>query len=649
MSVKKIIFLVFSFFISQLGLSQEPVSWQTSFEKLDANEYLLSFNALIDKNWHLYGIDMPENGPLPTIFNYDLEKNQILQIDKIIESESKTEYDKFFEMDLDFFENNASFKQRIFLKDTLINALRGDIQYQVCDDKTCVFRTKSFVFNLNGLNEINNKIDVFSSKDLKLSDELKINLKNKHLLEKSNKIINSNSSLNLFLLGLLGGLIALLTPCIFPMIPLTVSYFIKSEEKNTRGIFNSFIYGFFIIIIYFSLSLPFHFIDSISPEILNNISTNVILNLIFFIVFLVFAFSFFGYFDLTLPTSWGNRADQSSSKNSLLGIFFMALTLAIVSFSCTGPILGSLLAGSLTSLEGPRQLSIAMTGFGFALALPFTILALFPRILNKLPKSGIWMKNIKVILGFFELALALKFLSNADMVSHWGILPREVFLALWILLSLILSFYLLGLFKFPHEPKYKPEIKQKIIGYLFLSISVFMTYGLNADAKNFKIFSGFLPPDFYSIKSKENDCPLNLECYKDYSEGLQAAKTINKPILLDFTGWACVNCRKIEENVWSKPEIYEILSNDVVIVSLYVDDRKKMSENEQFNFKFNDGTLKKIKTIGDKWSTFQSYNFSSASQPFYVLLSNNEEILNPPIQYTNAENYFNWLKNGLKL
>ena len=649
MSVKKIIFLVFSFLISQLGLSQEPVSWQTSFEKLDANEYLLSFNASIDKNWHLYGIDMPEDGPLPTIFNYDLEKDQILSIDKIIESKSKTEYDNFFEMDLNFFENNASFKQRIFLKDTLVKVLRGDIQYQVCDDKTCVFRTKSFVFNLNGFNVIKNKIDVLSSKDLKLSNELKINLKNKHLLKKSNKIIDSDSSLNLFLLGLLGGLIALLTPCIFPMIPLTVSYFIKSEEKNARGILNSFIYGFFIIIIYFSLSLPFHFIDSISPEILNNISTNVILNLIFFIVFLVFAFSFFGYFDLTLPSSWGNRADQSSNKSSLLGIFFMALTLAIVSFSCTGPILGSLLAGSLTSLEGPRQLSIAMTGFGFALALPFTILALFPRILNKLPKSGIWMKNIKVILGFFELALALKFLSNADMVSHWGILPREVFLALWILLSLILSFYLLGLFKFPHEPKYKPEIKQKIIGYLFLSISVFMTYGLNADAKNFKIFSGFLPPDFYSIKSKENDCPLNLECYKDYSEGLQAAKTINKPILLDFTGWACVNCRKIEENVWSKPEIYEILSNDVVIVSLYVDDRKKMSENEQFNFKFNDGTLKKIKSIGDKWSTFQSYNFSSASQPFYVLLSNNEEILNPPIQYTNAENYFNWLKNGLKL
>ena len=323
----------------------------------------------------------------------------------------------------------------------------------------------------------------------------------------------------------------------------------------------------------------------------------------------------------------------------------MSLTLALVSFSCTGPILGSLLVGSLSINGGAYQLTAGMLGFGISLALPFAMLALFPNLIKNLPKSGTWMKKFKITLGFIELALALKFLSNADLVSGWGFLKREVFILIWLILSLLLSIYLLGLVKNTGEKKSNIE---KIFGLISLIFSIYLLNGLVSKENKLKFVSGFTPPVFYSLFSNTNDCPLNLDCYKNFKAAREKAKTQNKPILIDFTGWACVNCRRVEEKIWSNLEVYDILKNKFIISSLYVDDRKKLSPDESFNFKFPDGRIKKIRTIGEKWSTFQLQNFNSASQPYYIMIHPNGRILNYPIQYTSSVNkYRNWLNKGL--
>ena len=434
------------------------------------------------------------------------------------------------------------------------------------------------------------------------------------------------------------------------MIPLTVSFFTKQSSNKAKGIGNALLYGFFIVLIYFLLSLPFHLFDSVDSQILNTIATNIWLNLLFFIIFVVFAFSFFGYFELTLPTSWANRMDAASTKaGGALGVFFMALTLAIVSFSCTGPILGGLL-GSTTLAEGQvaQNLSAGMTGFGLALALPFMLFALFPAWLNSLPKSGGWMTTIKVILGFLELALAFKFLSNADLVGGWGILKRELFIGIWIVLFLGLTLYLFGFFKFPHDgPKQKLGVARKLTGFASLLVVIYLGLGLSGMVY-MKVLSGFPPPDFYSFQAKDSDCPLGLDCFKDFDKGVAHAKKTNKPILLDFTGWACVNCRRMEENVWSDSRIFPMLRDDYVLISLYVDDRKALPPAEQFDFQYDSGRIKTIKTIGQKWGTFQTINFNAASQPYYVLLSSDLEVLNTPIQYVDVAAYESWLKSGLK-
>ena len=452
---------------------------------------------------------------------------------------------------------------------------------------------------------------------------------------------------NLFFLGLLGGLLALLTPCVFPMIPLTVSFFLKQQSQSSKGTLQALLYGFFIILIYVLLSLPFHLLDNLNPEFLNTLSTNVLLNVVFFVVFVVFAFSFFGYFELTLPSSWGNQSDKASQWSGVIGIFFMALTLAIVSFSCTGPILGSLLAGSLTASGGAVQLTYGMMGFGVALAFPFAFFALFPRWLQALPQSGGWMTTVKVILGFLELALALKFLSNADLVAHWGILKREVFVGIWTLLAFGLTLYLFGVIRFPHDPPKPPlSLGRKMTAWASLIGTAYLFLGLVSTENRLSLLSGFPPPEFYSIRSKESDCPLGLECYKDYETGKAAAQASNKPILLDFTGWACVNCRKMEENVWSDPDVFSLLNEKYVLISLYVDDRKELSELERFELPNPNGTLRSVDTVGEKWAAFQALNFQSASQPFYVLLSPDEKLLAPPIQYTDTATFKQWLETG---
>jgi len=626
---------------------EEPVQWTTQLNRVSPAVVELEFNALIAEKWHLYSLEEFEDGPLPTEFVFVYDSLQLAPVGPTSSSTPKVEFDQIFQIDLPFFDNAAVFKQQFKLLDPAAKEISGEINYQACDDRVCIFRTEPFRIALDGTALQQTKIEL-TEQDKARSAALTLNLKNREYLEDQLNTSGSDSPYwNLFFLGFLGGLIALLTPCVFPMIPLTVSFFLKQSSSLRAGIFNALLYGFFIVLIYVLLSLPFHFLDSLNPEILNTISTNVPLNLLFFGVFVFFAFSFFGYYELTLPSSWGNVTDEGASRSGSIGIFFMALTLAIVSFSCTGPILGSLLAGSLSAEGGALQLTAGMTGFGVALALPFALFALFPNALNALPKSGGWMTTVKVVLGFLELGLALKFLSNADLVSHWGLLKREVFIGIWTLLAFGLTLYLFGLFRFPHEGKASLSKGRYGVAAISMIFTFYLFLGLVSKDNSLKLLSGFPPPAFYSLSSTESDCPLGLDCYKDYASGLAAAKAQNKPILLDFTGWACVNCRKVEENIWSRPEVFRLLNEELVLISLYVDDRSALPEGEQFNFKYPNGRVRTIETVGEKWASFQSLNFNSASQPYYVLLQADGTLLNTPIQYTDAATYLSWLEEGL--
>jgi thiol:disulfide interchange protein DsbD len=624
---------------------EEPVVWESKVEQLAEDRYQLIFEADIAPNWHLYSQFSDPEGAIPTEFVFD-QTDSFKLVGNVTESESVVDYDQVFEMDLTYFNDSAIFQQQIQVLDDRLTQIKVEINYQACDDELCIFRTETFALSLDG-SVAAVELDV-DEKSQALSAELKLALTETQYLESATVKEGTNAPLNIFLLGFFGGLLALLTPCVFPMIPLTVSFFLKQSTTKSKGIFNALLYTFFIVLIYILLSLPFHFIDSLNPEILNNLATNVGLNIFFFVVFVFFALSFFGFYELTLPTVWGSKTDEASAVRGGLGIFFMALTLAIVSFSCTGPILGSLLAGSLTAEGGAFQLSIGMLGFGVALGLPFGLFAFFPNALKALPKSGGWMTTVKVVLGFLELALALKFLSNADLVAHWGILKREVFVGIWTLISLGLTLYLFGIFRFPHEVKMPLSKGRKLVAVGVLILTSYLFLGFVSEENKLRLFSGFPPPEFYSLNTQESDCPLGLECYKDFELGKQAAALANKPILLDFTGWACVNCRRMEENVWADPAVYELLNERYIIISLYVDDRETLAPESQFNFQYPDGRIKEINTIGKKWATFQAINFNTASQPFYIQMSSDGELLNTPIQYTDKVTFENWLKLGLE-
>lgn len=643
----RIIPLIINLLFASLSLAQNPVTWTTQAKQIDSLTYDVVITATIEEKWHLYATEMPKDGPLPTEFTFQ----DSTPIGPLTHSELITGYDPIFEMELSYFDIKATFYQTLVVADESVQDIKVNLIYQACDDKLCIFRDEQLLIPLSGDSQEQQSEDLtaLTADSVK---KLKIELKNADLLTtSSDKNTNSSSFWNIFLLGFFGGLIALLTPCVFPMIPLTVSFFTKQSSIKSEGLTNALLYAFFIVLIYALLSTPFHLIDSINPEILNTISTNIWLNIFFFLIFLFFAFSFFGYYELTLPSSWANRLDFASNKTGgIIGIFLMALTLAIVSFSCTGPILGSLLAGSLSSTEGATQLSMGMTGFGLALALPFGLFALFPNLLKNLPKSGGWMNTLKVVLGFVELALAIKFLSNADLVAHWGILKREVFIGLWILIFVGMIAYLFGLFRFPHEAK-KPTLG---IGRIFLAVVslLFVMYLVpgtlpNSSSNSLKLLAGFPPPTFYSIYTQDSDCPLNFDCYKDYDKGVAIAKAVNKPILLDFTGWACVNCRKVEENVWSDPEIYKLINEELVLISLYVDDRELLAKEDQFTLEYTSGRIRKIETIGQKWAAFQAINFNSVAQPHYILMMPDGTVLAPPQQYTDIPTYLKWLKNGL--
>ncbi len=647
-------FLIVLFSIQTVFSQIEPVKWTAEVEKISDTEYNLIYKADIEDHWHLYSQTLPEGGAIPTefIYNEDALKNDFKLVGKAIESESITKFDKVFQMDLTYFDNAATFTQKIKLKNPNITQIEAEISYQACDDARCIFESEIVTFNLQEGKVSQKTFDTsnLDAENLDKSRQLDLNITGWNNYKQEE--VKEKTNFGIFILGFIGGLIALLTPCVFPMIPLTVSFFTKSAENSQKGIANAILYGFFILLIYVLLSLPFHFLDSLDPEILNTISTNVWLNIIFFLILGFFAFSFFGFYEITLPASWGNKMDEkSSSIGGFIGIFFMALTLAIVSFSCTGPILGSLLAGSLTSDGGAMQLTAGMTGFGLALALPFTLFAMFPKWLNALPKSGGWLNSVKVVLGFLELAMAFKFLSNADLVSHWGLLKREIFLGIWIILGIGLFLYLIGKIKFPHDsPLKKLSFLRISTAVLVISFVIYIAPGiLKNPTWDLTALSGFPPPISYSIYEKDSECPLGLDCYKDLDEGIAAAKEANKPIMLDFTGWACVNCRKMEEQVWSQSKIYKILKEEYIIVSLYVDDRKELPKEEQFKYVKPNGNLKNIRTIGDKWATLQTLNFQNNSQPFYVLLNHNMELLNHTTAYTpNADEYFEWLQKGIE-
>lgn len=456
------------------------------------------------------------------------------------------------------------------------------------------------------------------------------------------------SLVTVFFLGLLGGFIALLTPCVFPLIPLTVSFFTKKTKDKKKGIGNALLYGVFILLIYTLFSIPFHLVDNVQPEILNNISTNVWLNLSFFVIFVVFAISFFGYFEIVLPSGFANKIDSRSGMGTIGGIFFMALTLAIVSFSCTGPILGSLLVG--TAAEGAWPLTAGLAGFGFALALPFALFAMFPGWLQSLPKSGGWLTSIKVVLGFLEVAMAIKFLSNADLVQQWGVIKREIFIGAWVIIGILLVLYLFGKIRFPHDaPVKKISATRWVFILIFGAFTIYLIPGLtNTPAANLKLISGFPPPLCYSVYHSPVNCDKGIEPLRDYEQALALAKKENKPLLVDFTGWACVNCRRMEENVWTDEKVMDLMRNRFVVVSLYVDERRVLPAADQTEFKTKQGVMKNIVTVGDKWATFQSENFNKVSQPQYAILHPSEIVLTKTKTYTpSAKEFEEWLKCGL--
>jgi thiol:disulfide interchange protein DsbD len=460
---------------------------------------------------------------------------------------------------------------------------------------------------------------------------------------------DDTSLLTIFLLGFFGGFIALLTPCVFPMIPVTVSFFTKRSDSRAHAIRNGILYGFFIFLIYTLASLPFHIIGNVQPEIFNTISTNAWVNIAFFVIFIIFALSFFGFFEITLPVSIAGRADSKSGLQSFGGIFFMALTLVIVSFSCTGVILGTLLVG--TARNGAWPLTYGLAGFGMALALPFALFAIFPNWLKSLPKSGGWLDTVKKVLAFVEVALAFKFLSNADLVMHWGILKREVFFSIWILTGIGLTLYLFGVLRLPHDDKTaKIGRGRKLVGVVAILFTLYLIPGVTSSKyANLKLLSGFPPPLTYSVYGKENVLNKGLEAnvVNDFNKALQIAKEQHKPILIDFTGWACVNCRKMEENVWTQPDVYNFIRENYILVSLYVDDRAFLPVEQRFTYKTSDGYDKEIKTQGDKWATFQQENFTKVSQPLYAILDNNERLVNHPVGYTpDAKEYLQWLQCG---
>ena len=654
----KKIFWILTFLLSQLTFAQiqNPVTVDFEIKKLGDNEFEAIFHAKMEPRWHLYSKDLPKNSGMPTEIKITSpEKIELIgEVEEV--GEKKDEYSKAFKARIIYFSNEVQFKQKFKITDpNKATKIAGEIMYQTCDDRICLApETLEFEKEIGAGGVIAAAKNSASTDGANLGNSFKvgsIDINNPLVDCGTQETKTNNSNLWVLFLGFIGGLIALLTPCVFPMIPLTVSFFTKGSKDKAKGRRDALIYGFFILLIFVLLSVPFHIIDGISGNIFNEISTNIWLNLFFFFIFLFFAFSFFGYFDLTLPSSIANKSSKAEEAGGMIGIFFMALTLVIVSFSCTGPILGSLLGSVVTgSADVPTMLTFALGGFGLSWAIVFGLLALFPQVLQSLPKSGGWMNTLKVVLGFIELGLALKFLSKADLVSKTFLLKRELFIVLWILITIGLILYLFGKIRFPHDDKNaKISITRKIFGFLGIGFAVYLIQGLiPAERPKLSALSGILPPINVSYLHKPEDGLLGMKPYHDYFEALEEAKRQNKPIMVDFTGYGCENCRKMEEFVWSEPDILPLLQNEVVLASLYVDDKESLPEEKQSSVDMGNGQKKKIKTIGDQWSLFQTVNFNNNSQPHYVLITPDGKLINNPVSgYMPKDDFKKFLSCGI--
>tara|TARA_Y100000782_G_C10188914_1_gene268995 strand:- start:6438 stop:8939 length:2502 start_codon:yes stop_codon:yes gene_type:complete len=613
-----------------------PVTWSFETKELGNGEYEVIATATIEEGWHLYALDLPEgDGPIPTSISFS-DTNGIAYVGNMdVRAKELTEYDPNFMMDLSFYEHQAQFVQKVKLLEDGAE-INGVLEFMTCNDRMC--KTPEEV-------EFTFKVGDTSSPEKKKSEQ--------------------KSLWFIFFGSIGGGLMALLTPCVFPMIPMTVSFFTKQSKTYREGIQKGVWYGLSIVGIYVLFSLPFHIFDSVSPDIFNEFSTNPYLNVTFFVIFIIFAISFLGAFEIMIPNSWINKADRASDKGGMIGIFFMALTLILVSFSCTGPALGLLLGSVLSSDNGATALTVGMLGFGLGLGLPFGLFAAFPGWMNSLPKSGGWLNVIKVSFGFLELAFAFKFLSNADLVTQSGIITREVFIAIWVGVFIAWSMYLFGLFRLPHDsPTEKISVGRGVLATFTLIFAIYLFPGLWGAP--LKLIAGFPPPPFYSeapngfgsptvvqasgtaseAPTNAAHCPHNLSCFHDYEEGMAYAKKVGKPVMLDFTGWACVNCRRMEENVWSDPNVLERLRDDVVLISLYVDEREELPESEQY---VSETTGKKVKTIGNKWSDFEITRYQSNTQPYYVMIDHEENQLHESAAYDpSIPKFIDWLDRGKK-
>jgi thiol:disulfide interchange protein len=656
----------------------QPVKWKFSAERVSEREAIFTATASIDPKWHLYSQDIEIGGPEPTSFTFDPNPN-IQLTGKVDEQPKPIEiFDETFEMKVKWFVQKAKFIQKIKLKSKDASSLSGNVYFMTCDDKQCL-PPEEVTFKVN--------IPAYESKKQEIapiSTEKTTPTENTQSVEEVTSTTIDSSSLNtsetisspkesiseveeedkslwgIFIAGFLGGFLALLTPCVFPMIPLTVSFFTKRAEKKSKGITQAIVYGLSIIGLYVGLGMLITII--FGADALNDMASNVYFNLLFFVLLVVFGISFLGAFEIVLPNSFINKIDSKSDKGGLIGIFFMAFTLSLVSFSCTGPIIGTLLVEA--AVYGQKAGPIAgMFGFSLALALPFTLFALFPGWMKNLPKSGGWLNSVKVVLGFLELALSLKFLSNVDLAYHWGILDREVFLVLWIVIFALLGLYLLGKLKFSHDSDLPYiSIPRLLLATLSLSFALYMVPGLWGAP--LKAISAFSPPqatqdfDLSSVKpashgateitAKKYDnifhCPHGLNCFFDYEEGMAYAKKMGKPVMIDFTGHSCVNCRKMEVSVWSDPAVLKLLNEDYVLISLYVDDKTPLAETERYVSTFSG---KNIKTLGNKWSDLQASTYGVNSQPYYVLLDHEgKQLVKPRAFDLDIPAYVSFLESG---
>lgn len=640
-----------------LSQIQEPIKFKTEWKQNSDTEAEIIFNATIDKGWHVYSTELGDGGPISATFNIDkIEGVEI--IGKLTPSGNEiNEMDPIFGMKVRYFKDKATFTQKIKITDSNYS-IKGYLEYGACNDENCLPPT-SVDFNFNGTgknvapsSESNNETANETENNAGLSlTPLKIGSAEK--VDYWKPVINelnnfgehageeSMSWIYIFLTGLVGGLLALFTPCVWPIIPMTVSFFLKRTKDKKKGIRDAWTYGASIVIIYLTLGLAITLIFGASA--LNALSTNAIFNILFCLMLLVFAASFFGAFEITLPSKWSNAVDSKAEQTTgLLSIFLMAFTLSLVSFSCTGPIIGFLLVEVSTtgSIIAP---AIGMLGFAIALALPFTLFALFPSWLKSMPKSGGWMNVIKVTLGFLELAFALKFLSVADLAYGWRILDRETFLALWIVIFGLLGMYLLGKIKFPHDDDdQKVSVPRFFMALVSLAFAVYMIPGLWGAP--LKAVSAFAPPmqtqDFNLYKNEVH------AKFTDYEAGMEYARMNNKPVMLDFTGYGCVNCRKMELAVWTDQKVSKLITEDYVLITLYVDDKTKLAEPITVN---ENGKERTLRTVGDKWSYLQRSKFGANAQPFYVLVDNEGMPLNKSYSYDEDINlYIDFLETGLK-